>query len=55
MFYIVIRMGITEENDGETFHLTMPKFSVDVEFEGVPSPCENKSFFYSIPWTTAKW
>ena len=38
-------MAITEESDGEEIQLTIPKFSVDVEFSGVPSPCENKSFF----------
>lgn len=32
-----------DETDG-TIELTIPKFSVDVEFD-VPAPCENKSFF----------
>lgn len=36
-------LSIKEE--GDDIKLNIPKFSVDAEFEGVPSPCENKSFF----------
>lgn len=36
-------MSVVEE--GDDIELTIPKFSVDAEFEGVPEPCENKSFF----------
>lgn len=36
-------MMITEQ--GDDIFLDIPKFSVDAEFEGVPYPCENKSFF----------